>query len=325
MRHIFIVNPAAGKKDVSAYITEEINSVCAAHDIEPLVFISEYAGYEQEMTEKICDLFPEDELRFYAVGGSGTLANIVTGIRDYSTTEVACYPAGLTNDLLKSYGGSAELFRSIEALMDGKVDLLDMIDINGYRSLDFVSFGLGNTCFNDWLIFKMISAVRSYFNYEIGVAYDILRNKCANYHIEIDGRDYSGEYGLVICFNGMCMGGRVMPLKDPRPNDGVMNILLAEKIPRMEQLVMLSDFIKGKLEGYGDVLEIVKGKKVTVYREDKQPIVYNCDGGCIKAANAEIKLTKDKLRFVVPKEARVLMPTFVDEQKLESSRRKKQR
>ncbi len=325
MRHIFIVNPVSGKENVSMYITDEIEQVCAEYDIEPLVFISEYAGYEQEMTEKICSLFPEDELRFYAVGGSGTLANVVSGIKDFSKTEVACYPAGLTNDLLKSYGGSAELFRSIENLITGRTELLDIIDLGSYRNLDFVSFGLGNTCFNDWLLFKILKKVRSYLNYKLSVVYDLLRNKCAKYEIEIDGKDYSGEYAMVVCFNGMCMGGSVIPLKDPRPNDGIMDIILADKMSRFEQLKIMSDFTVGRLEGHGDVLHIVKGKELTVSRTDKQAVVFNCDGECVRRVNTTVKLATDKLRFIVPKESRLLRPVNIDEAKLAVPPKKKRR
>lgn len=323
MRHIFIVNPVSGKEDISLRIGEEINQVCAAHNIEPLVFISEHAGYEREMTEKICSLFPEDELRFYAVGGSGTLSNIVSGIKDFSRTEVACYPAGLTNDFLKSYGGSAEFFRSVESLVTGRVDMIDVVDMGSYRVLDFASFGLGNTCFNEWLLFKLLRSIRSYLNYHLSVVFDLLRNKCAKYDIEIDGKDYSGEYAMVVCFNGMCMGGSVIPLKDPRPNDGVLNFILADKMSRFQQIRIMKDFSRGRLEGHGDVFQIIKGREMVVSRSDRQPVVFNSDGECVRRVTTTLKLNSEKLRFVVPKDARILMPSNVDEAKLSAPSKKK--
>lgn len=312
MRHIFIINPAAGKKDCGDKVRREIISACENNNIEPLIFISEYAGYEREMTERICDLFSGEELRFYSIGGSGTLANVVSGIRNYATTEVACYPAGLTNDLLKSYGRTADRFRSIEALINGRLEMLDMIDVNGYKTLDFTSFGLGNTCFNDALIFKLISAIRPYLNYSFSVVLDLLRNKCDKYNISIDGRDLTDEYAIAVCFNGMCMGGNVIPLKDPRPNDGTLDFLLVSKMSRLKQLKTFSDFARGKIHRHKDTMRIIKGRYAEISRDDGKLTVFNCDGECVRGMNNVVKLANDRLRFIVPKEAKMLMTTNYD-------------
>lgn len=264
------------------------------------------------MTERICLLFPNEELRFYCVGGSGTLANIVSGVRNFEKTEVACYPTGLSNDFLKSFGKSADRFRSMEALVNGRAEPLDMIDINGCKSLVFVSFGLGNTCFNDVLIFKLFSAIRQYLNYGISVLWDLLRSKCDSYNINIDGRDLSGDYALAVCFNGMCMGGGVMPLKDPRPNDGVLNLVLSGRMPRRRQLGMLRAYASSRLEKHRDVIRMINGRRIEVSRRDGQETVFNCDGECLRTESAVIGLAPEKLRFVVPDGAEILPPTSLD-------------
>ena len=150
MRHIFIINPVAGNKPQKENFYSEILDICRKNDIDPLVFISEYPGYEKEMTEKICALFPNEFLRFYSVGGSGTLVNIISGIKDFTRTEVACYPTGLSNDILKSYGDTAGEFKSLENLINGRVDYLDVIrlstafniSVNPHKS--FSNFFSGN-------------------------------------------------------------------------------------------------------------------------------------------------------------------------------------
>ena len=289
-----------------------IESICINHDIEPLIFTSEYPGYEREMTEKLCDLFPDEEIRFYSIGGSGTLTNIISGIRDFSKTEVACYPSGLTNDFLKCYGKSAKLFRSIDALIKGHAVPVDMIDINRYKTLNFACFGLGNSCFSDALIFKIISLINSNLVYTLSVVFDLLRNKCGKYRIEIDGKDCTGEYAMVICMNGICMGGSLMPLKDPRPDDKMLNFVLVNKMSRLKQLKIFSDFAKGKLEKHKNYIRLINGRYAEVSKENGKPIVFNCDGECVRGLNNVIKLSADTLKFVIPENARMLEPTELD-------------
>ena len=316
MHHIFIINPAAGKKDCAESMRFTIESVCAYNNIEPLIFMSEYPGYEREMTEKLCDLFPDEEIRFYSVGGSGTLTNIVSGIRDFSKTEVACFPIGLTNDLLKSYGKTASYFRSFDALIKGRVDNIDLLDVNGYKTLDFACFGLGNSCFSDALIFKLISMISSNFVYTVSVIVDLLRNKCGKYRIEIDGKDCTGEYAMVVCFNGMCMGGSVTPLKDSRPNDRMLNFVLVSKMSRLRQLRTLSDFSKGKIEKHKNYIHLVNGRYAEISREDGKPTVFNCDGECVTGMNNVVKLFPSTLKFVVPQNAAIPEPTKLDPEAL---------
>ncbi|MBE6902283.1 MAG: hypothetical protein E7478_07390 [Ruminococcaceae bacterium] len=316
MHHIFMINPAAGKKDCSENMRTMIESICINHDIEPLIFTSEYPGYEREMTEKLCDLFPGEEVRFYSIGGSGTLTNIVSGIRDFSKTEVACYPVGLTNDFLKSFGKSAPLFRSIDALIKGRVELIDIIDINGYKTLDFASFGLGNSCFSDALPFKFASMISSNLVYSLSVVVDLLRNKCGKYKIEIDGKDCTGEYAMVVCFNGMCMGGNVIPLRDPRPNDRMLNFLLVSKMSRLKQLRTVSDFAKGKLAKHKNYIRLVNGRYAEISKDNGKPTIFNCDGECVMGLNNVVKLSADKLRFIVPENAHILAPTDLDPKEL---------
>lgn len=313
MRHIFIINPAAGKKNCDEQMRGQINTLCSKYNIEPLIFTSEYPGYEREMTERICELFPEERLRFYSIGGSGTLTNIVSGIKDYSMTEVACLPAGLSNDLLKSYGETRKHFNSLENLINGKVDMLDMIDVNGYKTLDFGSVGLGNSCFNDSLFFRLISFLRSTMNYVFGIILDIMNNRCAYYNLTVDGKDFSGEYAMITCFNGMCMGGRYMPLRDPRPNDGVLTFLTVKKMNTFQQLKVYISFLKGEISRVRNDITLFKGTEMQISRADKKDIVVNCDGECVVAKNIVMKVAKDKLRFVVPKESIILEPTDLDE------------
>ena len=64
MRHIFIINPAAGKKNITDRVRKEIDGVCARRGIHPLVFISEYNGYERFIAEKMCSLFIDEDIRF---------------------------------------------------------------------------------------------------------------------------------------------------------------------------------------------------------------------------------------------------------------------
>ena len=310
MRHIFIINPNAGKYDISEKKRREIEEVCSKYGIDPLIWVSEYAGYEREITEKMCFLFSGEELRFYSIGGSGTLFKIVSGIKDFSVTEVACCPCGYTNDLLKSYGKDVRSFRSIENLINGKTDMLDVVEIDNSRFVDFASFGLGNTYCNNILFFQLVALISAQLSYNVGIVYDILVNKNEEYEVTIDGKDYSGKYVLVTCLNGMCMGGTVVPDATARPYDGMMNVIFLDDLPVHKKILNIIPYSRGDIEKVGKYMRIVRGKHVTVARKDKKSIPFNCDGECVRPTDypASIKIIPGQLKFIVPQDAKLLDP-----------------
>ncbi len=308
MRHIFIINPAAGRHDISESIRTDIERICAERDIDPLIFISEYAGYERDMTRKMCTLFSNEPIRFYSIGGSGTLYQIISGITNFETTEVACYASGLTNDLLKCYDSKAAAFRSLENLIDGKVDCLDLIEMGDIKCPNFISFGLGTGYFSDRFLFKMTSSFAPRISYLLGIISDLLRNEIINYEIKIDGVEYNNAYALVACFNGLCMGGSIIPYKSPRPNDGTLNFVLIENLTRFEQFKALFYLQTGQTYKLGSRIRMIKGTKMEVARKDGHLLLFNCDGEGESSANgcATFRIRPGVLRFVVPKEAQLL-------------------
>lgn len=308
MRHIFIINPTAGKIDISVKMRREIEALCAKYNIDPLICISEYPGYEREMTKKMCSLFSNEQIRFYSIGGSGTLFQIISGINDFSNVEVACCAQGLTNDLLKCYGKNIQPFRSIEELINGKIQMLDLIEVADSKAVDFVYFGLGTTYFNDITFYQLTSLIDPLLSYTINIISDIVRNKWYDYEIYIDGKDYSGKYSLVACFNGFCMGGNVIPLPYARPNDGYLDFILIDAMPSLMQLFKLKAYSKGDLDRLGSCAHIVRGKKLVVARKDKSIVSLNCDGECVRSPERYVtmQLIPNCLKFVVPQSAEIL-------------------
>lgn len=310
MRHIFIINPAAGKHDISETIRADIEKICAERNIDPLIFISEYAGYERDMTRKMCTLFSNEPIRFYSIGGSGTLYQIICGITNFETTEVACYASGLTNDLLKCYVGDISAFRSLEKLIDGKTDYLDLIEMGDVKCPNFISFGLGTGYFSDRFLFRVMSAIAPLGSYTLGIISDLLRNKIIHYEIKIDGVEYNNPYALIVCFNGLCMGGSIIPYKSPRPNDGTLNFVLIESMSRLEQFKTLFALKAGKTDKIGNKIRMIKGTKMEVARKDGQLLLFNCDGEgeCSTNGSATLRVRPKTLQFIVPREVQILSP-----------------
>ena len=304
MKHIFIINPEAGKLDSSVRLRSEIEAVCPKYGIEPLICISEYKGYERETAEKMSVLFSNEEIRFYAVGGSGTFANVVSGIKNFALTEVACYPCGYSNDFLKCYTMDYSPFRSIENLINGRVDTVDVIESDVSAAPNFVLMGIGAKPLADNIIYNLLSLVNPNSMYVLNTITDVLTKKNYDYVIDIDGKDYSGKYTMVVCFNGICMGSCFIPSDKPRINDGYMNVMLIDEMSLFGRLGVFNYFKNARLDMLGNKGRLIRAKKVTMYAADKSPLQMNIDGEMYASASipSTMRLMPARMKLVVPQE-----------------------
>ena len=129
MKHIFIINPKAGKG--KAYnlipdIQKEIRKINSNHSIECKIHITKGKDDAKRFCKKMCILNKGIEtLRFYACGGDGTLNEVVNGVYGYENVEVGCIPTGTGNDFISNFPGRN--FDNISAQISGKTVLIDLL------------------------------------------------------------------------------------------------------------------------------------------------------------------------------------------------------
>lgn len=302
MHHIFIINPLAGKTDASEKMRRVIEEVCAKYGIEPLICISEHERYEREMTSKMISFFSNEIIRIYAVGGSGSLLNVVSGITDFNSCEVAFCPVGLTNGILKSFE-PAEAFSSIEALVTGNARRLDLLELSGELYVPgCISLGAGGAADRETPIMEIAALINPALPYRIVTLSDLLLNKRYNCTITANGVDYSGNYILAACFNGRCLGGNLTPMRSAVPDDGIMDVLLAEEMPYSERRRLFSNFADVSPGNMGHKVHIIRTTKLDVTVHDNKPFFLSCDGESIpmERNSFSVRLLPGKLKFVVP-------------------------
>ena len=70
----FLLLIFSGDETTTIGIREELEKI-KRYGISGIQF--EYPGHEGEMARQMCNLFPEEKIRFYACGGTGTFRNIL--------------------------------------------------------------------------------------------------------------------------------------------------------------------------------------------------------------------------------------------------------
>ena len=102
MKHVFIINPTAGKADSRQKIYDMADALRTKHDLDVQCILTKKQGHATEIARRLCD--SGEELRFYACGGDGTVNEVANGIIGYDNAAMTAIPVGTGNDFLKNFG-----------------------------------------------------------------------------------------------------------------------------------------------------------------------------------------------------------------------------
>ena len=297
MRHLFIINPAAGKRETTAQLEKLLSKVSFPHEVA-------YTSGEGDALELTRTAARDPEpLRVYACGGDGTLNEVVNGAAGQDHVAVTNVPKGTGNDFLKIFGPSfRERFYDLEALAAGPQTAFDLMDCNGKLGIDVVCAGVDARIAADVHRYKDLRFVSGKGAYVLSLVENIFL-KGINRPLTVHMGDISWENRptaiLCIC-NGRYYGGGFMPVRDAMPDDGVLDMLLVRKVSLPTFLRLVGKYAKGLYRRYPQLICEYHGGEVTFSAPD--PITVVVDGEVMEDIRFTVRLSERKVNFFYPED-----------------------
>lgn len=304
MKHIFIVNPYAGSMTFANNLRLQLEKI---DGFEYFLFNSRYTGNETELTKKIVDFFPDERLRIYACGGSGTLRNVLEGVGENPHVELAFYPCGMTNDFLKVFSQEDHArFYDISELISGETILVDSILTNHGRAINTFSCGMDAEIMRYIATQHPVRTVGIQIPYSAYIFEALLRLKKMDLRIRVDGVEMNGLYDELCWGNGCVLGGSLCMPEGFVPNDGIGSYVLVPSKGRFAFIQILIQLIRQKSDYIEKHARVGHGKRMTITRTDRGEIVANLDGEMISAPGEwTVEIRPASVRFVVPRGVRL--------------------
>ena len=301
MKHIFVVNPAAGKVDREEEIKESLKAFDGRIDYE--IYVTKKKGDGREFVKNYLMSHPIDEVyRFYAVGGDGSLHDVVNGAFGFNNAEVAVYASGSGNDFIKNFGAK-ESFRNLEALIYGEAKKIDLIEVDDKICVNIVSFGFDGEVTFGMQRFKRWPLVSGKMAYSLAAVTSLLFKMNQSFSLKCDNElIFDGKGLLVAVANGHTYGGGFKCAPEARVDDGIMDICLAKKISRLKASGLMSLYKKGehlKNPKFKDVIVYKRAKSVEI--ASPKPVAYQIDGETYRKNGLKIKIIPLAISFVIPK------------------------
>ena len=142
MKHVFLINPAAGKSDSTLTVAAGIRAVCVERGLDYDILTTEHPRHAVELVKRKAVEYAGQAIRFYACGGDGTLNEVAAGAAGLANVSITHFPCGSGNDFIKLFGADCQSFKALENLIDGKEVPVDYIETDCGVSLNVFSVGV---------------------------------------------------------------------------------------------------------------------------------------------------------------------------------------
>ena len=262
MKHIFIINPAAGKKDSRQRVYTMAEALKKNHNLDVECMLTKSRGHATALTRAIAET--GDYVRFYACGGDGTVNEIANGIAGFPNAAMTCIPIGTGNDFLKNFGKDA-IAESVH------------------------EFGAS----------PMLSGRGSYL---ASVAVNFLFHKIGRrWRVTLDDEVIEDTFALVSMCNGRYYGGGSTPVPEARMTDGVLHTVLVKNVSKARFATLFGGYSAGDYKKLPqDIIRVSTAKLVRI--EALEGDLTTClDGESMHSQCVTLKLADKKVNFFAPK------------------------
>lgn len=304
VKHIFIVNPVSGKKDATSAVVPGIEQKAKEAGIDFEVATTHSARHATQLAEQYAA--KGEPVRLYAVGGDGTLNEVMQGAYPYNNAEVASVPVGSGNDFVRNYG-TPEDFLDIAALIAGSAIPIDLMQVDGGISLAITSTGLDAEVAYNIPKYRRIPLLGGTMAYNISIVERLLHRMGQQLRVTIDGEVRQGEYLIATVCNGQTYGGGYRAAPMAKLDDGILEIILVKRMGRPRIATIIGQYKKGKhiekgeiIPKFCDVMEYHRGREVEICPESDAPFILNVDGECGPAPRLYAKVMPLAGQFVLP-------------------------
>lgn len=299
MKHVFIINPTAGKSDSTRKIYAMAERLRQEHGLDVQCILTKRQGHAVDLARELCKT--GEELRFYACGGDGTVNEVANGIVGFDNAAMTVIPVGTGNDFLKNFGDRATEFTDAENLWDGEVFPLDAIDVNGRIALTIACSGLDARVAADVHKYSESPLLDGKGSYVYSLMINFVFKPIYNHWtVMVDDQIRESDYALVAVCNGRYYGGGFMPVPEAKMNDGVLDTLVIDRVNHATFAKMVNGYSKGEYRKFSQFIHHYTPSVIRIHSE-KNDIVTCLDGECVTSSDVVIKLAEGKVHFFGPK------------------------
>ena len=296
MKHLFILNPNAGKKSAAKEFCAQIRHTFQGREYE--IAFTTHPGHAEELSRAAART--GEPVRIYACGGDGTLNEVVCGAAGCDNAAVTNVPRGTGNDFLKIFGPDCRAaFSNLAALAEGPQAAFDLMDCNGKLGLGVICAGVDARIAADVHKYSRLPLINGIGAYILSLVINVLFKGISRpTTVRVEGETLTGDTAIICICNGRYYGGGFMPVGEAMPDDGVLDMLIVPKVSRFTFFRLVGKYAKGQYRRYPQIIRHFHGGDISFSSSGE--IVTVVDGEVMRDHAFRVRLSERKVNFFYP-------------------------
>ncbi|KAF0815612.1 Transcription regulator [Bacillus sp. ZZV12-4809] len=278
---IFIINPQA-KNGYCLKVWGKVEQMLKEENIYYSAYRTEYRGHARELAKIYAEQAGGQKMYLVAVGGDGTVHEVINGALGHQNVSVGFIPGGSGNDFSRGFNIPKDPKESLAAILKGishsvKADIGMIRHIDGKKTYFINNMGAGF----DALISRKVNSSKikgilnqfslGKFVYALFLVKELFFYKCADLEIFIDGKKHEIRAAwFVTISNQPFYGGGMKISPDANPYDGILNVTVVHNISRIKLLFVFASVFKGRHLGFKEVA-VMQGKDICIHSSHSIP------------------------------------------------------
>lgn len=303
MKHLFILNAFAGKKNS----VEELKRKISKLNLDGEVFVEETKGPKDAMRiAKEYVSSTDDFVRVYACGGDGTANEAMTGMVGFDNCALGVVPVGTGNDFVKSFDFGVDDFRNLQKMSDGKIMTIDLLKCGGHYALNTISVGYDCAVAKQAQKIKRFPFMTGPTAYKVALLYCLFSKRRHTLKPYADDERIELPQGykyqmMCIAGNGKFYGGgfKATPLADF--SDGNIDFVSVPSISLWRFAQLVGIFAKGEHIGHKKAQFITHKKCKKLQFKDDKNIDIGLDGEIFNMKDPVVTVIESAFKIIVPK------------------------
>lgn len=286
-----VYNPVAGKGKALkalAVIEAEFN----ARGITYRKHESTHQGGAREATEQAIASGAKNIL---AMGGDGTLHEVINGFSNFENVGLGIIPCGTGNDFASSLGISEKVEEAVAHVLEGAPTYVDYLQLPFCRGINVASYGIDVDVLRRYAKKKnktkgayMASLISSILHYK----------KPYTFTAEINGESEQHAGFIAAAGNGKRFGGSIYICPEANPYDGLLDIVTVDNVKKLGIPAAFITLMKKKILNYKKT-KFTRAESLRV--TTGSPMVVNVDGELYDADEFAVQVVHNSLRVWLKK------------------------
>jgi diacylglycerol kinase family enzyme len=128
---------------------------------------------------------------------------------------------------------------------------------------------------------------------------NVIKGVTQRFHVTVGDTVIDKKITLTCICNGQYYGGGFNPIPEAAPDDGILNILIAEPVSRFQVAKIVGRYANGRYHEFPEIFTYLQGDGMDI-KCDRE-FVINVDGEALFANEVSFKLVPDGINFIFPK------------------------